>query len=105
MIIPVRCFTCNKVIANKWKTYETLMNTKMSHDKIFEKIGIERYCCKRMFVTHVELIDDLSRTVSGMKYAAYKEDADLMLDIVSESRICLDALESVMLDQPKTDQE
>ena len=24
MIIPIRCFTCNKVIANKWKTYEKL---------------------------------------------------------------------------------
>lgn len=59
MIIPIRCFTCNKVIANKWKTYESLMNTKMSQDAIFEKIGIEKYCCKRMFVTHVELIDEL----------------------------------------------
>ena len=52
-----------------------------------------------------DLIDDLSKTVSGMQYAAYKEDADLMLDIISESRICLDALESVMLDHPKTDQK
>ena len=55
--------------------------------------------------TVIELIDDLSKTVSGMNYAAYKEDADLMLDIISESRICLDALESVMLDHPKTDQK
>ena len=55
--------------------------------------------------TVIELIDDLSKTVSGMKYSAYKEDADLMLDIISEARICLDALESVMLDQPNTDQE
>ena len=22
MIIPVRCFTCNKVIGNKWMTYQ-----------------------------------------------------------------------------------
>ena len=55
--------------------------------------------------TVIELIDDLSKTVSGMKYSAYKEDADLMLDIISEARICLEALESVMLDQPNTDQE
>ena len=47
-----------------------------------------------------ELINDLSKTVSGMKYAAYKEDADLMLDIISETQVCLEALESVMLDRP-----
>ena len=52
-----------------------------------------------------ELIKDLSKTVNGMKYAAYKEDADLMLDILSEARMCLDALESVMLDRPNTNQE
>ena len=49
-----------------------------------------------------ELIKDLSKTVNGMKYAAYKEDADLMLDILSEAQMCLDALESVMLDRPNT---
>jgi len=55
--------------------------------------------------TVIELINDLSKTVSGMKYAAYKEDADLMLDIISETQICLEALESVMLDRPNTNQE
>ena len=40
-----------------------------------------------------------------MKYAAYKEDADLLLDILSEAQMCLDALESVMLDRPNTNQE
>ena len=52
-----------------------------------------------------ELISDLSKTVSGMKYAAYKDDADLMLDILSEAQMCLDALESVMLDKPNTNLE
>jgi len=52
-----------------------------------------------------ELISDLSKTVSGMKYAAYKEDADLMLDIISEANTCLEALESVMLDQNTDGQE
>ena len=52
-----------------------------------------------------DLINDLSKTVSGMKYAAYKEDADLMLDILSEAQMCLDALASVLLDRPNTNQE
>jgi len=50
-----------------------------------------------------ELINDLSKTVNGMKYAAYKEDSDLMLEIISDSQTCLDALESLMLDR-NTDQ-
>ena len=51
-----------------------------------------------------ELIKDLSKTVNGMKYAAYKEDANLMIEIISDSQTCLEALESVMLDR-NTDQE
>tara|TARA_R100000781_G_C4032088_1_gene110928 strand:- start:314 stop:514 length:201 start_codon:yes stop_codon:yes gene_type:complete len=50
-----------------------------------------------------EIINDLSKTVNGMKYAVYKEDSDLMLEIISDSQTCLDALESVMLDR-STDQ-
>ena len=54
--------------------------------------------------TVAELINDLSKTVNGMKYAAYKEDSDLMLEIISDSQTCLDALESLMLDR-NTDQQ
>ena len=46
-----------------------------------------------------ELLSDLSKIVRGMQYASYKEEAELMLDMVSEARTCLEALESVMLDQ------
>ena len=51
-----------------------------------------------------ELISDLSKTVNGMQYATYKEDADLMLDIIEEAKTCLNALESIMLERPNTDQ-
>lgn len=30
MIIPVRCFTCGKVIANKWETYLSLLQADYS---------------------------------------------------------------------------
>jgi DNA-directed RNA polymerase I, II, and III subunit RPABC5 len=30
MIIPVRCFTCGKVIANKWETYLSLLQADFS---------------------------------------------------------------------------
>lgn len=30
MIIPIRCFTCGKVIANKWETYLSLLQADFS---------------------------------------------------------------------------
>ncbi|NYT17815.1 MAG: DNA-directed RNA polymerase subunit N [Methanomicrobiales archaeon] len=44
-MIPVRCFTCGKVIYPK---------------RILDDLDIERYCCRRMFLTHKEIIDDLN---------------------------------------------
>ena len=40
MIIPVRCFTCNKVVGNKWKTFEKLRSENVSHEKIFKLLAI-----------------------------------------------------------------
>ena len=59
MIFPVRCFTCNKVIGNKWYTYKHLLDQNILIDDIFKKLGIDKYCCKRHFTCHVEIIDEL----------------------------------------------
>ena len=32
MIIPIRCFTCNQLIANKWEKYTELINEKNDED-------------------------------------------------------------------------
>jgi DNA-directed RNA polymerase I, II, and III subunit RPABC5 len=59
MIIPVRCYTCGKVIGNKWETYVYYKKEKIDEREIFEKLGLKRYCCKRMLLTHVDLIDKI----------------------------------------------
>ena len=59
MMIPVRCFTCNKVIGNKWEAYNRNIQEGIEPDENFKKLGISRYCCKRMFLSHVEVIDKL----------------------------------------------
>jgi len=28
--------------------------------KVMDDLGIERYCCRRMLLTHVELVDEFS---------------------------------------------
>ncbi|MHA1368899.1 MAG: DNA-directed RNA polymerase subunit N [Promethearchaeota archaeon] len=59
MIIPIRCFTCGKLIADKWEDFQELKKQKIPMDEIFKKLDLERYCCKRMLISHVDLIDDV----------------------------------------------
>lgn len=66
MIIPVRCFTCNKTIGHLWENYDRLLKLKDKDDKqlytsneILEKMNIKRYCCKRMFIGNIEIIDNI----------------------------------------------
>lgn len=54
MIIPVRCFTCNKVLGNKWEEYQKLVKEGTDPQIIFNKLGIKRYCCKRILTTSYE---------------------------------------------------
>ena len=83
MIIPIRCFTCNNVIADKWNPYIELVKKEKSKSKqevtsdldldyidvdsgkeveksiegeVLDKLGLHKYCCRRMFLTNVHLI-------------------------------------------------
>jgi len=59
MIIPVRCFTCGKVIGNKYDTYFKLLLDGRNCKEAIDEVGLKRYCCRRMMLTHVDLIDKL----------------------------------------------
>lgn len=59
MIIPIRCFSCGKCIADKWEKYKLLLEEGLEKVEALESVGLRRYCCKRMFLGHVELIDKL----------------------------------------------
>ncbi|HTY89552.1 MAG TPA: DNA-directed RNA polymerase subunit N [Methanocella sp.] len=68
-MIPVRCFTCGKVVSNVWEEYiERVEERKKSLPRgeqlkvgdILDDLGIERYCCRRMLLSHVELVDVLA---------------------------------------------
>ncbi len=58
MIIPVRCFTCGKQIADKWETFNLRVRAGDKPIKVLDELGIRRYCCRRMLITHVEIIDE-----------------------------------------------
>ena len=81
MIIPVRCFSCGHVIGHLWERYSKAVNkfdvenvdfkdkaeeaekAVKNEDKAkiaeltLSALDVNRYCCRRMFVSHVELID------------------------------------------------
>lgn len=59
MIIPVRCFTCGKVIGNKWDAYLSLLQDDHTEGDALDELGLRRYCCRRMLLTHVDLIEKL----------------------------------------------
>ncbi|HDI06781.1 MAG TPA: DNA-directed RNA polymerase subunit N [Candidatus Bathyarchaeota archaeon] len=59
MIIPVRCFTCGKLIADKWEEFARRVRAGEDAGMVLDSLGIKRYCCRRMFLSHVEIIDEI----------------------------------------------
>jgi DNA-directed RNA polymerase subunit N len=59
MIIPVRCFSCGKLIGDKWEEFAKRVKGGESPKEILEHIGLTRYCCRRMLLSHIELIDEV----------------------------------------------
>jgi DNA-directed RNA polymerase subunit N (RpoN/RPB10) len=54
---PIRCFTCNKILGNKWETINRLLEEGKELKEIYEMIGITRYCCKRIIMTSVDTLE------------------------------------------------
>lgn len=80
MIIPIRCFQCGKVMADKWNIYQSRLdelkmdqpNTrfedivslvkkqgKTPELQAMEELGITRYCCRSIFLGTVDLTDKI----------------------------------------------
>jgi len=82
MLIPVRCFTCNKVIGDKYNLFVSIaqehmekegitdpdkiryMDTTKKQDyspygKAMNELGLTKYCCRRHMMGHVDVINDL----------------------------------------------
>jgi len=59
MIIPVRCFSCGKLVGDKWETFSKRVTAGEHPKEVLDDLGVERYCCRRMLLSHVDLIDDI----------------------------------------------
>ena len=77
MIIPIRCVSCNNVLAGKWMPYLkkveelkkkdgrpandemqylTQTTVKTAEGRALDELGLVRTCCRRHMLTHVDLI-------------------------------------------------
>ena len=59
VLIPVRCFTCGNLIADKFDDYQTKLKAGEDPEKILNELQINRYCCRRMLLTTVETIQQV----------------------------------------------
>ena len=77
MIIPIKCFTCGMVLANKYRYYceevrrKKMGNKEMSINKVIyltqefsektpegevlDEIGLTKMCCRRHILSHVDI--------------------------------------------------
>jgi DNA-directed RNA polymerase I, II, and III subunit RPABC5 len=51
--------SCGKVIGQKWEHYLELLNSDHTEGEALDTLGLKRYCCRRMVLTHVDLIEKL----------------------------------------------
>jgi DNA-directed RNA polymerase subunit N len=56
VLIPVRCFTCGGLIADKYSEYKERVKAGEGDAEVLDSLGIKRYCCRRMFISSVETI-------------------------------------------------
>ncbi len=76
MIIPVKCFTCGKVLGNKYRYYlKEIQKRKISKSmdtekvlylttdfidktpegEVMDELKLTKYCCRRHMLTHVDI--------------------------------------------------
>lgn len=56
MIIPIRCFTCGKEISSAWEAYVDAVKACKSECDALDDLGLRRICCRRMLLSHVDII-------------------------------------------------
>ena len=63
MIIPVRCFSCGKLIGQFWESYKERTGKGEDSKTVLDSLGVERFCCRSMFISNVDLIKEVGQFV------------------------------------------
>jgi len=61
MMVPVRCFTCGKVIGHAWDEHKRRVEQGEDPGKVMTELGLKRYCCRQVFLSNVDLLKDINQ--------------------------------------------
>jgi DNA-directed RNA polymerase subunit N len=61
MIIPIRCFSCGKPVGHLYEEYKKRIGAGEDRKKVLDELGLERYCCRGLFLGHVDMVDDIAK--------------------------------------------
>lgn len=61
MIIPIRCFSCGRPVGHLYESYKERVSKGEKIKKVLDDLGLERYCCRALFMGHVDLIDTVAK--------------------------------------------
>ena len=77
MLVPVRCFTCGNLVADKFEEYQNRAKSGEEPAKILDSLGIDRYCCRRLLLTTVETIQQVIPFYEAM----YKRNTEIQTEL------------------------
>ena len=61
MMVPVRCFSCGSLVGDKWEKFVQRVKEGEDPAKVLDSLGVTRYCCRRMLLSNVDVIDEILR--------------------------------------------
>jgi DNA-directed RNA polymerase subunit N len=47
------------LVGDKWEDFARRVKEGEDAGKVLDSLGVKRYCCRRMLLSHVEIIDDI----------------------------------------------
>jgi len=59
MIIPIRCPSCGRPVAHLYETFKKKIEAGEEPKKVLDELGIKSYCCRSLFLTHVDLLKQI----------------------------------------------
>ena len=61
MIIPIRCMTCGKPVAQLWEDFQKRTEGGEDPKTVLDELKLIKYCCRSLFLTHVDVYKDVAK--------------------------------------------
>jgi DNA-directed RNA polymerase subunit N (RpoN/RPB10) len=60
MLVPMRCVTCNALLAHLWRHYQHAVEVERRPAKeVLDELLLTRYCCRAALLTNVDMVDTM----------------------------------------------